>query len=252
MPYLAPLPPDKVLSTFGALVSLVEVLNSLGVAFASNPSSTHSHQELGSHLTIAALSIQIAVILTFVLLAAIFHRRCIRANIHSRAVSTPLITMYMSMLLILARCIYRLVEHLGSTTVQLNNLAALMALDPILRHEWFFYVFEASLMLINSLLWNVWNPGRFLPTNHRVHLARDGVREVEGHDEPNSRPVWAIVLMVLTFGLLGRKTEPSPPFQELTDYPTATAPTGLAKSDAGRSQPATHLSTRGNQHYPST
>ena len=235
VPYLAPLPPGKVLSTFGALVALVEVLNSLGVAFASNPSSSHSQQQLGSRLIIAALAIQFAVILIFILLTAIFHRRCNRANINSQAVSTPLITMYMSMLLILTRSVYRLVEHLGSTTVRLNNLAALMALDPVLRHEWFFYAFEASLMLSNSLLWNVWNPGRFLPTNYRWHLAPDGVSIVEGHDEPDNRPLWAKVGSVLTFGFLWRKKESSPSIEELINYPTATAPTSLAKTDAEQS-----------------
>lgn len=38
VPYFAPIPPARVLSTFGALIALVETLNSLGVAFSSNPS----------------------------------------------------------------------------------------------------------------------------------------------------------------------------------------------------------------------
>lgn len=98
-------------------MALVEALNALGVAFSSNVSSSHSQQETGSRLTIAALAIQLGVIVVFVLLAAIFHRRCAKANIHAKAVSTPLITLYISMLLILIRCIYRLVGHLGNTTV---------------------------------------------------------------------------------------------------------------------------------------
>ena len=109
VPYLAPLPANRVLSTFGALMALVEALNALGVAFSSNPSSSKSTQELGSHLTIAALAIQLAVIVTFVLLAGLFHRRCIKSNIHTKVVKTPLITLYVSMILILIRCIYRLV-----------------------------------------------------------------------------------------------------------------------------------------------
>lgn len=117
VPYVAPLPPGRVLSTFGGLMALVEALNALGVAFSSNVSSSHSQQETGSRLTIAALAIQLGVIVVFVLLAAIFHRRCAKANIHAKAVSTPLITLYISMLLILIRCIYRLVGHLGNTTV---------------------------------------------------------------------------------------------------------------------------------------
>ncbi|KAK6088738.1 rta1 domain-containing protein [Seiridium cupressi] len=176
VPYYAPLPPGKVLSTFGGLMALVELLNSLGVALSSNPTSTN--QGLGSNLTIAALTIQIAVILIFVILAAIFHRRCI----------------------------YRLVEHLGDTAVHLSDPDSLKDLSPLLRHEWFLYIFEATLMLLNSVLWNVWNPGRFLPRNNRIHLLQDGVNEVED-DETDSRPLIAKAGHILTFGIFfGKKT----------------------------------------------
>lgn len=220
VPYVAPLPPGRVLSTFGGLMALVEALNALGVAFSSNVSSSHSQQEMGSHLTIAALAIQLGVIIVFVLLAAIFHRRCAKANIHAKAVSTPLITLYVSMLLILIRCIYRLVGHLGNTTVRFDDLESLMTLSPILRYEWFFYVFEATLMLINSILWNLWNPGRYLPRNYHVYLAPDGRTELEGEDKSDDRPLLAKAGSVLTFGILFRKKE-NRPFEELNDYPVA-------------------------------
>ena len=208
VPQHTPLPPNRVLSIFGALMAFVETLNSLGVAFSANPSTSHSQQAMGSQLTIAALSIQLGVILIFILLAAVFHRRCIRAGVRSTAVSTLLRTLYISMVLILVRCLYRLVEHSGNTTVRLDDLASLQALSPILRYEWFFYVFEATLMLVNSVLWNVWNPGRYLPHSYHVHLSQDGVTEVEGVEEADTRPLLAKVGHVFTFGLLfGRKRE---------------------------------------------
>ncbi len=221
VPYLSPLPPGRVLSIFGALMALVEALNALGVALSSNPSSTQSNQELGSRLTIAALAIQLIVIVVFVFLAAMFHRQCAKANIHARAVSTLLITMYVSMSLILIRCIYRLVEHLGNTTVRLNDLESLKTLSPILRYEWFFYVFEATLMLLNSVLWNVWNPGRYLPKNNHIHLAQDGTTELEGESTSDDRPLLAKAGSVLTFGLLFRKKNEDRLFEELNDYPGA-------------------------------
>lgn len=202
-------------------MALVETLNALGVALSANPSSSHSQQELGSRLTIAALAIQLGVIVIFVLLAATFHRRCAKANIHAKAVSTPLITLYISMSLILVRCIYRLVEHLGNTTVRLDDVESLKALSPILRYEWFFYVFEATLMLINSVLWNVWNPGRYLPRNYHVYLAEDGRTELEGDDTPDNRPLLAKTASVLTFGILFRQKKGIRPFEELNDYPVA-------------------------------
>ena len=218
---MAPLPPGRVLSTFGALMALVEALNALGVALASNPSSSHTQQELGSHLTVAALAIQLGVIIIFVILAAIFHRRCAKAKVHVKAVSVPLVTMYVSMSLILIRCIYRLVEHLGNTTVQLDNLESLRSLSPILRYEWFFYVFEATLMLTNSVLWNIWNPGRFLPRNHHVYLARDGKTELQGADQSDKRSLLATVGSILTFGVLFNNKRGNPPYNELNEYPAA-------------------------------
>ena len=199
-------------------MALVETLNALGVALSSKPSSSHSHQELGGHLTIVALAIQLCVITVFVILAAIFHWRCSKANIHITAVSTPLRTMYISMLLILIRCIYRLVEHLGNTTVRLDDIESLMSLSPILRYEWFFYVFEATLMLTNSVLWNVWNPGRYLPRNHNVYLAQDGRTELERKVRTADRSWKASFLSILTFGIFTGEKKETRPVVELNGY----------------------------------
>lgn len=219
LPYLAPFSPGKVLRIFGGLMALIELFNSLGVSLSSNPSSSHATQELGSRLTIAAISMQLGAIIIFIVLAVVFHRRCIRANILVKAVSTPLITLYVSMSLIFVRCIYRLVEHLGATTVDLDNLESLRRLSPILRHEWYFYIFEATLMLINSVIWNVWNPGRYLPHNYHVYLARDGRTEVQVNYKADSRPFLLKALSFLTFGLLFRHKLQERPFEELSQYP---------------------------------
>lgn len=192
-------------------MGLVEAVNSLGVALSSNPSSKPATQHLGSYLTIAALSMQFAAIISFVILAAIFHRRCYTNKVLVRAVSTPLNTLYVSMALITVRCVYRLVEHLGSTSIELDNLETLRKLSPILRYEWYFYVFEATLMLVNSMIWNIWNPGRYLPKNYHVYLARDGRTEVLGNHVKDDRPLWKKGLSIWTFGLFFRaKKQPQP------------------------------------------
>ncbi|KAI1370493.1 hypothetical protein F4677DRAFT_451371 [Hypoxylon crocopeplum] len=221
VPYCAPFPASKVLTTFGGLMVLVETLNALGVSLSANPSSSPTTQSLGSSLTIAALVIQLVVIIIFICLAGLFHRRFSKAkilgNIHTKAVYTLLITLYMSMILILVRCIYRLVEHTGNTNVDLDNIESLRNLSPILRYEVFFYIFEASLMLINSVLWNVWNPGRLLPKDYHIYLAQDGT-EVEGEEQSDNRPLLAKTANVLTFGVLFRKKRQVQGFEELAEY----------------------------------
>lgn len=204
VPHLTPLPPGKVMPIFGGLMAVVEALNALGVALQANP--TGDQQELGKILILAALALQLCVIVTFVGIAGIFHWRCKQAKIHRRSLPTLLVTLYISMLLILIRCIYRLVEHVGNTEVDLDDFETLRALSPLLRHEWFFIVFEACLMLINSVLWNVFNPGRYLPQDRAVHLASDGMTETKANVISDNRPIYVqityLVLNTLTFGLL--------------------------------------------------
>ncbi|KAL4935287.1 hypothetical protein BDV06DRAFT_217536 [Aspergillus oleicola] len=206
IPYLAPLSPGRVLSTFGALMVLVEVLNALGVSLGSNPSSSSTQQSIGSNMTIAALSLQVVVIATFGLLAGLFQYRIRREGISSTKVTVPLRTLYASMGLILIRCIYRLVEHAGHTAINITDIDVLRELTPVLRYEWFFYVFEASLMLINMALWNIWHVGQYLPRSHLVYLRRDGVEAVaeEGKDE---RSFARKIGYLMSLGVLFRKKE---------------------------------------------
>lgn len=193
------------MAIFGGIMGLIECLNSLGVAFSSNSSGSSSKQNLGSHLTIAAVAIQIGIILAFFCLASLFHRRCAKANVLVRSVNVMLITLYLSMSLILVRCVYRLVEHAGNTSVEYKDMKSMKKLSPIVRYEVFFYVFEASLMFLNSALWSLCNPGRFLPRNYSIYLGQDGT-EVQGQKDVDTRSVPAQLVNILTFGLLcGRK-----------------------------------------------
>lgn len=214
VPYLAPISPGRVLSTFGLLMGIVETLNALGVALASNPAG--ASQGTGSSMVIAALGMQLVIILTFVVLAATFHRRIARTGLETKPVRVVLVVLYCSMVLILVRSVYRLIEHLGNTTVDLDDMAALEALSPVLRYEWYFYVFEAGVMFLNSAVWNVFSPGRFLPQSPRVYLARDGVTELVD-DHKDERTLLARVGAVVSFGCLFRHHE-NRHFEELHDY----------------------------------
>lgn len=103
--------------------------------------------------------------------------------------------MYASTALILARTVYRTVEYFGFDRVVQTQGGEVPVL---LRHEWFFYVFEASLMLANTAMWVVFHPRRYLPGNNRVFLERDGVTETEGPRWKDERPMW--VTFVDPFG----------------------------------------------------
>ena len=51
--------------------------------------------------------------------------------------------------------------------------------SPLMRYEWFFYVFEAVPMFVNTFLMNWFHPAKYLPRSNKVFLAQDGVTEVE-------------------------------------------------------------------------
>ncbi|KAF7596195.1 hypothetical protein BBP40_002725 [Aspergillus hancockii] len=188
VPYHSPIHPGRVLTTFGLLSGVVEVLNALGVSYIANPELPGSTITLGHILMKISLIAQVTVITVFCLLAAVFQRRCYRSGIRTRSISAPLLTLYISTSLILVRCIYRIVEHFGATKIHASSSEDTSDLSPILRHEWFFYVFEASLMLVNTVLWNWQHPRLYLPEKSNVYLAQDGETELKGPGWKDQRP----------------------------------------------------------------
>ena len=215
VPKISPLPPSLVLRVFGSIMAIIEAVNSLGVSLSANPSSSPTTQNLGKYLTLTALSIQFVVLFTFVILAATFHHRCNRKGLRAPRIQPVLRTLYISTFLILVRCIYRLIEHLGNTNIDLDDMEALKHVSPILRYEVYFWIFEAVLMLFNSILWNIWNPGRELKRN--VYLGSNGVTELEYEQVKDERNVWEKVGCVVTFGLLWKKETGNREFHELHD-----------------------------------
>lgn len=170
------------------LSSVVEVLNAIGVSYSANPALPARYVDLGHALMKSSLIIQLVVIALFALLATIFYRRCHQRGLLNRRVHTPLVILYVSMGLILARTIYRTIEHFALSSGGGIFDSPIDELSPLLRQEWYFWVFEAALMLTNSLMWNVWHPGHYLPANKNVQLTQDGITEVEGSGSDDRRP----------------------------------------------------------------
>lgn len=165
-------------------------MNAIGVQYSVNKSLPPSFAKLGSILLKTSLIFQIAAVALFALCTAVFHYRCAQLGLtRNSKVAVPLWVMYISTGLILARTVYRTVEYFGFDRLTVGDYSS-----PILRYEWFFYVFEATLMLLNSTLWSVFHPRRFLPGNNRVYLERDGVTETEGHGWQDDRPKWETFL----------------------------------------------------------
>jgi hypothetical protein len=200
LPYFAPIHPGRVLTTLGSLSSVVEILNALGVAYYATSRTPDKKNYAPSHnLMRASLALQFAVIALFYTLAAVYHRRCARARLDHPRVRAVLWTLYVSMALILARTVYRAVEHFA-VPIHVPKGFDPMELNPIVRYEWFFWVFEAVPMLVNVWLWVVRHPRRYLPQSHKVYIAQDGETELEGPGWGDKRNV--VMTTIDPFGLL--------------------------------------------------
>ncbi|KAK7963878.1 RTA1 domain protein [Apiospora saccharicola] len=215
VPYLAIIPGRQVMGIFGGIMLVVEGLNGLGAALGTNPNITNT--SIGIGIMLAANAVQVVVIVTFLVLAGLFHHRCATRGAKKdkvpprdrRGIRQILLTLYVSMLVILLRCVYRLVEHTGDNHIEYDDPEAMKKMHPFLRYEYYLYIFEAGLMLFNSGLWNVFHPGRFLPRTVQIFLARDGGR-VEVAQPDDYREPWQKVLHVLTMCVAYRKDDGCP------------------------------------------
>ena len=182
---------------------MVEALNGNGASLSANQSLPRRKQDLGRNLLKAALLIQVIIIALFLLLAGVFHRRCRRSGIRSAKLENVLYTLYGSTLLLTIRTIFRVVEYWSVADLHYDdNSIDPMSFSPIIRYEWFFYVFEGSLMLVNQVLVNVRHPRRYLPKSTKTFLsARDGKTEVTGPGYKDPRPF--LVTLFDPFDLVG-------------------------------------------------
>ncbi|USP77896.1 hypothetical protein yc1106_05170 [Curvularia clavata] len=92
----------------------------------------------------------------------------------------------------------------SSQSVDITSMKRLMELSPIVRNEAYFYAFEASLMLINSFLWNMRHPGPYLPADPHVYLTQDGTEVNGAVDESESQSLMFKMANTLLFGFLSR------------------------------------------------
>lgn len=167
IPYLSPIHPGRVVSTFIGLDVLVEILTAQGASRIARKDDPHQ-QKIGGDLIKASLLLQVALFFCFVALQTLFHRRCTHAGVVTPKLRAILNLLYISNAFIIIRNIYRVTD---------NFLGFLGYTE---RHEWCLYVFDALPMLANTLMWNFCYPSIFLPRTDKIYLSQDGRTEREG------------------------------------------------------------------------
>ncbi|KAJ5818546.1 hypothetical protein N7474_004137 [Penicillium riverlandense] len=193
IPYHSPIHPGRVYTTFIALGVVIEVLTANGASRLAN-SDNPSSQEIGKGLLKAALILQIVLMAAFVALAGKFHSNCSRAGVLNHKVKRALIVLYCSCTLITIRTIYRTVEYFTEASLSVANIHSLSQISPILKQEWFFYFFEATVMFCNSSMLNIFHPMQCLPRSNNIYLATDGVTEIDGPGYEDKRH-WVLTVV---------------------------------------------------------
>jgi hypothetical protein len=172
------------------------------------PQSVNTHNNSGQiasgkALLKAALLLQLAVMVFLVSVAARWQWNCSRGRLLFTAqggergnIKRVLSTLYCSCALITCCNIFRTVEYFEYSSFTAPAPGAFLdtsSISPVIRYEWFFWVFDAPVILCNSALWSVRHPARDLPRSERTYLAEDGT-ERQGLAIEDLRRCWAKVL----------------------------------------------------------
>ncbi|KAL1648006.1 hypothetical protein SLS58_002331 [Diplodia intermedia] len=210
VPYLSPMHPGRVLTTFLGLDVLIEILVSNGAVRVSNTSLTSSQRNVGDIMVKVSLITQALIFFALVGLAIQFHIRARRAGVLTPSLRTVLVVLYTTSATVSIRCIYRIVEYFEGYT------------GTLFTHEYFFYIFEAALMFLTTLILNIWHPGARLPRSNKLYLAQDGVTELHGLGWGDNRN-WVLTVFD-PFDLVGlfRGNDKRTKFWEMTPEEIAT------------------------------
>ncbi|KAH8687655.1 RTA1 like protein-domain-containing protein [Tricladium varicosporioides] len=238
VPYNSPIHPGRVLTTFGAISSVIEALNANGAAYVANTSLNERKQNIGKSLLKSALVLQLVVLSLFILLAATFHRRCIKSKLIPSNLKAVLWTLYASSFLIGSRTIFRTVEYFTTANLHFDKHLDPSTLSPVLRYEWFFWVFEGMLMVINSFLLNARHPMRFLPRDNKIYLAEDGVTEIHGEGYEDQRKWWVTFLDPFDVIGMAKGRNMKSRFWETHTEGRAVAADGSGSESKGEGRPA--------------
>ena len=168
IPYLSPLHPGRVWSTFIGLDIIVEAFAANGAALAVNQSLPERRRKIGIDLIKTSLILQVVLFFGFASVVAVFHVRARRMGVANHKLRVIVYTMYASCTLILLRNLFRTVAFFTANDSYTNTT------------EWLIWVWEMVPMVFNTFMLNVWPPAKYLPSNDKVYLARDGKTELQG------------------------------------------------------------------------
>ncbi|KAF3481759.1 RTA1 domain-containing protein [Arthroderma uncinatum] len=203
----APISPLRTVRTFIVFDVLAEIAVWVGAGIMDGSGDPNSvRAKLGLNLLRAAVIIQLALFMCFVVVIFIFQIRATSRGFwkasHQKAGGTPgwvkvTYTLYASSLLIAVRSGYHIAENF------------LPSDHPFRATEAPFLCLEALIMFINVAMFNVFHPGSLLPSNPHIYLLANGTEEKDDSSEgtlEDTRPLMMKIADPLDIkGLFNRK-----------------------------------------------
>ncbi|EOD47990.1 putative rta1 domain protein [Neofusicoccum parvum UCRNP2] len=133
---------------------------------------TQNDVKWGERIIIGGLCVQLLFFGLFMLVAAIFHMRILRvptAKVDSLTVPWQrfLMVLYVASCLIMVRSVFRVVEYIQGSD------------GYLMSKEMFIYIFDASLMFLTMIIFNIWHPSRII--SHAAEKSSDEESAHSGH-----------------------------------------------------------------------
>jgi hypothetical protein len=134
-----------------------------------------SDVKLGEHIITGGLGIQVLWFGLFIVVTAIFNLRMraapsLRAQESNISWQSYLHVLYAASFLIMIRSVFRIAEYvMGSDGI-------------LLDHEYFLYIFDATLMFITMVIFNFYHPSKIISQQSLKDLRRDPESQDSGYD----------------------------------------------------------------------
>ncbi|CAG7983161.1 unnamed protein product [Penicillium olsonii] len=127
---------------------------------------TKSKVDLGNNMIVVGLFVQIVFFGFFIVISLVFHRRMLKTPLHAVGDTQLPWTRYMKILylascLVMIRSIYRVAEYVQGSDGYLQS------------EESFVYIFDATLMFLCCVLFNVFHPSGILSGYHKARTDPD-------------------------------------------------------------------------------
>lgn len=235
LPYHAPLNPHRVLSTFVTLGTAVESLTAAGAANSASLHVSEKKRSTGLACIKAALILQAVIEVCFLALLSLLVHRCRqhrysggRSGLPSNVASVCFVLGVTSVMM-LVRCIYRVVEGFLETSCPASNPFC----SSVSHTEVYFWIFEAAniLLFLGLLAAPKFNPAKNLPSGTSTFLDPvDGTTLRVGPDWKDPRFwLWTVID---PFGLLEDKTQVDKYWLRSNEFPVAEAESANMKGSS--------------------